>query len=864
MSSANHSFSKLSTIALALAMTFASGISVVAQTATVGNVQITGVPDDWTHHHLVFSDPGTEQDAIRQGKHDQWLKIVNDPRYVIQQLRRGTEARGPAAADVARIRQAARTAGALGPQVFATDEFMPDPFASAASKAKKTKITKDWSTNLGSGTTATALTGVIGTLNSSSVSSSSTLTVDGVTFTASPPVVASLTGTFSAEPASNSTLTITGLGNTLVLTATASTSSTSCTFTSHTSTVDFVRSSTINTNAVNLAALINIAGCGSAVGVSAAAPGSAAVDISALTAGLGGDSITLKGSNSTPKFNVFSGTNDLANGSDGTNSRTTFAYWTSTTYASPSTMASNIATAIGDNSTVSAVLTATANLPASGDVTFAAKSAGTGGNAQVTESGFSAFSPSSGSLSGGSTATVQPNAYPAKYGVSLTSASCSDFAIYPTGGVGGSGAATIIAYDKLYSGSTGTGGCGTTGVPAVYWAYNTATGYSVTTSPIISLDGTQVAFIESNGSTASLVLIKWAAETGETVSSPKTLTNQASGSAYNSCTPTAAAPCMYTIAFANGQDDTFSAPFSDYRGDAIYVGDDGGNLHQFTGVFLGAPAENMSSPWPVPLGGNQLASPVYDATYNAVFVGDLGGGLYCLTTNNGSPAGCQSSQTNLGGGWYKSGTTISGGQIADAPLINSSANYLLAFVNTSTANTIYGHSEQYFPSSSPGIVGVGTGATGYYLYAGNYDNVYYDSPNNTGNVYVVGNTGATTGATLYQVGLSGGFLNGTVTGVATGLTASGAYPWPSPVTEFCNNGANPCAALQSFSGCTVPNNSATLTCTSGGFTSADVGAPSPGRIYNLALRSPRGPAPPLSQSRKTVQEIPQPAPRPSP
>ena len=92
--------------------------------------------------------------------------------------------------------------------------------------------------------------------------------------------------------------------------------------------------------------------------------------------------------------------------------------------------------------------------------------------------------------------------------------------------------------------------------------------------------------------------------------------------------------------------------------------------------------------------------------------------------------------------------------------------------------------------ASAGTVGVGTGATGYYLYAGNFDNVYYDSSNNTGNLYVVGNTGATTGAILYQVGLSGGFLTGTATAVVTGLTASGAYPWPSPVTEFCNNGAN--------------------------------------------------------------------------
>ena len=103
-------------------------------------------------------------------------------------------------------------------------------------------------------------------------------------------------------------------------------------------------------------------------------------------------------------------------------------------------------------------------------------------------------------------------------------------------------------------------------------------------------------------------------------------------------------------------------------------------------------------------------------------------------------------------------------------------------MNSSNANTIYGHSEQFFLAQSPGIVGVGAGATGDYLYAGNFDNVYFDSSDNTGNLYVVGNTGATTGAILYQVGLSGGFLNGTATPVVTGLTASGALPGhpPSP------------------------------------------------------------------------------------
>ena len=98
---------------------------------------------------------------------------------------------------------------------------------------------------------------------------------------------------------------------------------------------------------------------------------------------------------------------------------------------------------------------------------------------------------------------VQPNMYPAKYSFSTTTASCaSDFVVYPTGVAGTATTANVVAYYNLY-----TTGCSGT-VPAVNWAYNT--GAMVTTSPVLSLDGTQVAFIQVSGTAASLVLMKWA------------------------------------------------------------------------------------------------------------------------------------------------------------------------------------------------------------------------------------------------------------------------------------------------------------------------------------------------------------------
>src|SRR5208282_2401760 len=49
--------------------------------------------DDWTHHRLVFSNPGTPSDAIHTGTYARWAKIAGDPRFVLQQRKRAAAAR---------------------------------------------------------------------------------------------------------------------------------------------------------------------------------------------------------------------------------------------------------------------------------------------------------------------------------------------------------------------------------------------------------------------------------------------------------------------------------------------------------------------------------------------------------------------------------------------------------------------------------------------------------------------------------------------------------------------------------------------------------------------------------------------------
>ena len=44
--------------------------------------------DDWSHHRLVFSNPDTREDAVKNGKLEEWNRITNDPRYQLQHGRR--------------------------------------------------------------------------------------------------------------------------------------------------------------------------------------------------------------------------------------------------------------------------------------------------------------------------------------------------------------------------------------------------------------------------------------------------------------------------------------------------------------------------------------------------------------------------------------------------------------------------------------------------------------------------------------------------------------------------------------------------------------------------------------------------------
>lgn len=355
----------------------------------------------------------------------------------------------------------------------------------------------------------------------------------------------------------------------------------------------------------------------------------------------------------------------------------------------------------------------------------------------------------------GSGASLGLGVYPAKYSFSLSSATCAtDFVVYNTGlagtGMMGSTQASIVAFNNLYT------GCGT--VPSFYWAYDTAGG-KIVTSVTLSLDGSQVAFVQTTGTAASLVVLKWAASASETPSAPDVLTSTAASS-YRACT----APCMTVIPFSGSANDSGSSVYPDYGADTIYVGDDAGNLHKFTGVFAGSPTE-AGTPWPVSVsaGGEALSSPVYDPVSGHVLVGDYlsseeancatGGCGYLYTVSSSTGAVVQSARLDY----------IFG--VVDAPLLDISAQTAYVFVGADSGfesssspcgSRVPCSGVFQFPTTfSSGAAGteakIGNGYQ--ILLTGTPDNQFFTSANPaspTGNLYVVGNTGAANN-TLYQI-----------------------------------------------------------------------------------------------------------------
>lgn len=390
--------------------------------------------------------------------------------------------------------------------------------------------------------------------------------------------------------------------------------------------------------------------------------------------------------------------------------------------------------------------------------------------------------------------------YPAKYTFApIDNPSCSnDFIVFTVNRPGGANSqANIIGFNNLYA--TTCPGVTSTTPPPVLFAYLLGTG-TVSTSPVLSEDGTKVAVVENiaGGSKFHVVTLDKRGNTGCPNSAP------CNGNLFSSpvapCTVNSTTSCATNsavdknITMSGGVADTNSGPFVDYQNDIAYVGDNTGKLHKFTGVFQTAtPTEVVTGGWPVTVAaGVALTPPVFDGGASQhIFVGGNNGKLYCITF-----AGALCTPT--------SSITVGNGPIQDAPIVDSTQETVFAAANNTTATTLCGTpastcatlTQATTALSSQVNVNMGfasTAANGTTdLYNGAFDNAYFALGPASGHMYFCGNaTGAAT-PTLYRVSFNsagtmnsprdpGSFLLGITGNAGTGVECT-------PLTEVFNSG----------------------------------------------------------------------------
>jgi hypothetical protein len=241
---------------------------------------------------------------------------------------------------------------------------------------------------------------------------------------------------------------------------------------------------------------------------------------------------------------------------------------------------------------------------------------------------------------------------PIKYGFDVNAPpSCAnDFAAFgldAAGVTGGQG--NLVAFNNLYRGPGGL--CGT-GDPSILFSYNitTVAGGRITTSPVLSLDGTKIGFVESAGSSSIFHVLKWATGPGNGTSP----TNSAAPGVGNTAT-------MSSLTYTAAATDTRSSPWIDYGQDVAYVGRDNGRLYKITGVFKGTPTL-AGAPWPVLVNANRvLTAPVLDQGTRNLFLGDIRGILWSV--NADTPTTIRSLNVGLPG--------ATNSAILDAPIVDA-------------------------------------------------------------------------------------------------------------------------------------------------------------------------------------------------
>lgn len=409
---------------------------------------------------------------------------------------------------------------------------------------------------------------------------------------------------------------------------------------------------------------------------------------------------------------------------------------------------------------------------------------------------------------------VAPNMFPAKYSfdINATPSCANDYVVFGLNVAGATpGQANLVGVNNLYSGANPRL-CAAN--PTVNWAYNGSTaGGSVLTSPVISLDGKRIAYVESTAGSTIFHVLTWKAGQGTSATAAATPTLN------GACTGTVPAPtssCLKSILLSAAATDTLSSPWVDYQTDKAFVGTDDGKIYRISCVFACAintqPAVDWVFTLPVAGTGGAAAKPngpVYDFPSGRLFVGDQLGELWVINASGASPS-LNAGPVMIGGGGCtttnppgRTGApapcTANGGSfgIPDSVILDSSgvSQRIFAFSGndgTAGASAVVAQLRMDLTGlvrAHVGLGSVGNNTSNVDLHTGAFDNDYFGPTPTNGQLFVCGTISADTSAAFYWIGFTSyPVMNSTPTGtIARGTTAGNPC---TPITEIFNPNVN--------------------------------------------------------------------------
>jgi hypothetical protein len=324
--------------------------------------------------------------------------------------------------------------------------------------------------------------------------------------------------------------------------------------------------------------------------------------------------------------------------------------------------------------------------------------------------------------------------------------------------------ANLVAFNNLYSDPVNGGGlCDPPNGPGlkVLFAYNITTvpGGKITTSPILSLDGTKIGFVESvpgTSATAIFHVVTWVGGVGQGL--------------INAAVPPPTGH-MTSVQFSVGANDSASSPWIDYSADIVYVGSDNGLVYKITGVFHGTPALS-GAPWHA--GTLHLTSPVLDSFFGKLMVGSADGHLYGIDTATGA-----SSLLIVGAG-------PSSGIVAPPIVDVTNHTTFVVSANDGESAVLVEANTGTMLLMSKGQIGLGAhGGTALNIHLPALSNNYYNNPS-TGVIRVCGTGVADATPWLYAFGFTGSTMHSSPISQQTQQILNSTAARCAGFTEFFN------------------------------------------------------------------------------